>query len=485
MKSSRVPGYRSTSLIALLGFFAFGQAQADEYHNINGFFGERAAGLAGAYTAVADDPAGAYYNPAGIAFAYDNFISISASTYRESKKSYVNVFGPDQSYNRSSRGYVPNFFGAIKSFGDLRFGFSIVSPTTDDYDQADQIQFPLALNRVSNFRNDYTERNTQFLVGPSLAKPISSKFSIGATLYYLYDSARITTSQLTINKNGSYTSTDLTDRRRTMGFLPIVGMQYMPTDTLSLGASLRRPIVTAANRRKSGVVNNAARTAPELVLVESTSSSSAAATSGSAVAGPPESGAIPEAPELRVGLATFPSRYFMVSFDVIRSFGYKFEQDRTQADVNGDVFLNTGEVASLTRRPTTNFALGLEYFLSDNFALRGGVFTNKANSYEIKWADRALAALARNTSRNAFAFPTSSGTALYYNIPAFDNLERFEHVNQRGFSMGFTWGDSRSSLTVTYSMEMGKGTAQIDQTQAPQPLRVRSSSIYVVASTRT
>ncbi|MCE9596557.1 MAG: outer membrane protein transport protein [Spirochaetia bacterium] len=461
------------------------QLEADEYHNINGFFGERAAGLAGAYTAVADDPAGAYYNPAGIAFAYDNFISISASTYRESRKSYVNVFGPGQSYNRSSRGYVPNFFGAIKSFGDFRFGFSIVSPSTDDFDQADQIQFPVALNKVSNFRNDYTERNTSFLVGPSLAKPISSRFSIGATLYYLYDSARITTSQLSINKNNTYTSTDLTDRRRTMGLLPIVGMQYMPSDSLSLGASLRRPIVTAANRRKSGVVNSTAKTASELVLVESTSQGSSAATSGSAIAGPPESGAIPEAPELRMGFATFPSRYFMVSFDVIRSFGFKVEQDRTQADVNGDVFLNRGEVASLTRKPTTNFALGLEYFLSDNFALRGGLFTNQANSYEIQWGERALAALARNTGRNALAYPLSGGTSLYYNVPGFDALERFEHVDQRGFSLGFTWGDSRSSLTVTYSMEFGKGTAQIDQSQAPQPLHVKSSSIYVVASTRT
>ncbi|HNF26159.1 MAG TPA: transporter, Ompp1/FadL/TodX family protein, partial [Leptospiraceae bacterium] len=58
-------------IAVLLGLLHSFPAFSDAYHNINGFFGERAAGLGGAYTAVSDDPSGAFYNPAGLNLAYD------------------------------------------------------------------------------------------------------------------------------------------------------------------------------------------------------------------------------------------------------------------------------------------------------------------------------------------------------------------------------------------------------------------------------
>ena len=41
---------------------------ADIHHYNDLILGERASGMAGAYSAVADDPSGAYYNPAGLAY---------------------------------------------------------------------------------------------------------------------------------------------------------------------------------------------------------------------------------------------------------------------------------------------------------------------------------------------------------------------------------------------------------------------------------
>jgi long-subunit fatty acid transport protein len=458
--------------------------RADEYHNINGFFGERAAGLAGAYTAVADDPSGSYYNPAGLAFAYDNFISISASSYRETRKSYVNVFGPGQSYTRTSRSYIPNFFGAVKSFGEIRFGFSIVSPSNDDYDQADQILFPVSLNRVTSFQNDYTERNATLLVGPSLARAFGNKLALGGTLYYLYDSKRVTTSQLVSRKDQSYLSTSLTDRRRTMGLQPVLGLQYMPSDTVSLGFSLRRPFVTAEKRQKSGTINDSSGSSASITMIQSTTNYSAAGRSGSAVVGIAESGGVPETLESRIGVAFFPSRYWMIAADWIHTDGYLERRDRTQADINGDLYLNSPEVQLLTRRPTNNIAFGTEYYLSENFAVRLGYFTNRANSTEIDWLDGTIAAAARNAGRNYIRVPLQSA-GLYYNIPGADARERFEYAHLHGYTLGLSWGDARSSLTVSYILEKGQGSAQIDSGQSPQKLRMRSSSIMIVASTKT
>lgn len=471
-------------MILILAMLFCGGAAADEYHNINGFFGERATGLAGAYTAVADDPSGAYYNPAGLAFAYDNFISISASSYRETNKSYVNVFGPGQSYSRSSRSYIPNFFGAVKAFGETRVAFSIVSPANDDYDQADQILFPVSLNRITSYQNDYTERNSTFLLGPSVARAFGNKLAVGGTLYYLYDSRRITTSQLVSRKDASYLSTNITDRRRTMGLLPVLGLQYMPSETVSLGFSLRRPFVTAEKRQKTGVINESSASSSALTLIQSTSRYSAAGRSGSAVVGTRESGGIPENPETRAGVALFPSRYWMVTADWIYTDGYLKTQDRTQADVNGDVYLNSPEVQILTRKPTHNLALGTEYYVTENLAIRAGFFTNRANSEEIAWLDGSIAAAARNLGRNYLRIPMQNA-GFYYNIPAADSRERFEYVHLTGWTAGLSWGDARSSLTVSYVLERGRGSAQIDSGQSPQKLNVRSSSIMIVASTRT
>lgn len=53
--------------IVLLLIVVLGQSvMADVDHNIKGAFGDRAAGMSGAYTAVSDDASGAYYNPAGL-----------------------------------------------------------------------------------------------------------------------------------------------------------------------------------------------------------------------------------------------------------------------------------------------------------------------------------------------------------------------------------------------------------------------------------
>ena len=56
-----------------------------DFNYINDFMGDRATGLGGAYTAISDDPSGAYYNPAGLAFAYDNQISLSVNSLKVKK----------------------------------------------------------------------------------------------------------------------------------------------------------------------------------------------------------------------------------------------------------------------------------------------------------------------------------------------------------------------------------------------------------------
>ncbi len=471
---------------ALAMVFAAAPLAADSYHNVNGFFGERAAGLGGAFTAISEDPSGAFYNPAGLAFSYNNYISLSASTYREFKKDYENVFGVGLGYSRESRTYIPNFFGAIKDLGKFKFAFSIVNPITEAFDQADQIVLPHTGADLFNYRNDFTEDNLSFMAGPSVGYALSEKMSVGATLYYTFDSARITSTQLVQRNSGSYFHVSTHDRRRTIGLLPVLGYQYMPSTSWSLGVSYRKQLVTGVNRRVSLIrTDSAATDRSQIRLVESTENASAIIQSSAVVAGPPVSGAIPRVDEWRAGVAWFKDKYMMISVDAIRTSGYQRGQDRTLVDVGQSAFVfRDSEIPYLTRIPTLNFAVGLEFYLSDNLAIRAGYFTNKANSREIDWLEATVATEARNNGLDTISIGTAGLATLAYTPLALEALERFEHADMQGYSLGVSWEDSSSSVSLTYTVESGKGMSQIDSSQLPQTMRLRSFSFYIVASTK-
>lgn len=98
---------------------------SEPFNNIQGFYGERAAGLGGAFTALSDDPSGAYYNPAGMAFAHNDGFSLSASNFKNVKRSYINIDTPGQMYNQTHQGFDPNFVGILKTLINGSSGFPL------------------------------------------------------------------------------------------------------------------------------------------------------------------------------------------------------------------------------------------------------------------------------------------------------------------------------------------------------------------------
>jgi len=68
-------------------------AIGDQFHYANVLMGDRAMGLGGAFTAVADDASGLIYNPAGLAFALSNDISGSGNAFYRKKVTYKRTMG--------------------------------------------------------------------------------------------------------------------------------------------------------------------------------------------------------------------------------------------------------------------------------------------------------------------------------------------------------------------------------------------------------
>src|SRR5437867_4464549 len=92
-------------------------ARADESNFRPYIVGSRAAGMGGAFTALADDGGGPYYNPGGIAFARHSSLSLSASVYGLVSGSFADALGDGHDFNYQDLNTFPVSTSAIFKFG--------------------------------------------------------------------------------------------------------------------------------------------------------------------------------------------------------------------------------------------------------------------------------------------------------------------------------------------------------------------------------
>ena len=99
------------------------EAQAIYYRSIP--IGERAMGLGGAYTGIANDPSSTYYNPAGIVTGGRFQLQGSLSSLVFTRRTIDNAFdAPDleADFTATSTTTLPGFIGTVVKFGKKRFG---------------------------------------------------------------------------------------------------------------------------------------------------------------------------------------------------------------------------------------------------------------------------------------------------------------------------------------------------------------------------
>lgn len=327
-----------------------GIAFADEYHYINQIVGDRAVGMAGAYTAVSDDVAGLYYNPAGIAYATGANLSGSVNAYARSTKKYDNVLAGN-GWERTSTALLPNFFGIVQPLGSLKFGFSYAVPDSSremqdqTFGNVPSTTPGVQVTRyVINFRN---EDNT-YNFGPTIAGDLTKTSSVGLTLYFhqRFNDLNMRQYQQRNTTPATYEWSDVRSTTNEWGFKPVLGFMWAPVDQLSIGVSLSKVMVQRA-----------------LVTQEATVWTSATGSVSDQTTYFHDKKKYPV--QARLGAAYFVSNALLLSGDVV------YNTKVTDA-VYGD------KVA------TTNLALGAEYYYSKNMALRGGIYTDMANTSKVE-----------------------------------------------------------------------------------------------------
>ena len=337
------------SFIAVLLFpmLTFG----DDSHYTNILVGDRAGALAGAYTALSDDPSGMYYNPAGIAYAKESNLSLSVNGYTTTSKEYKGAVG-GKDWLRKSSGIVPNFFGMLHTWGNIKMGLSYAVPdqiTENQYDTLFDLPSGTPGLTVSKIMINHKMEDKTYHFGPSFAVEVAPHLSIGVTLYVHYRYTDYISNQMVWLSNGKINWFNHYMNSEEWGIRPILGLMWHQPSKFSLGLSVSRVF---AFRSESRLQMTEKDVNDKMTLLN-----------------PPNTSDTRNYPyKISLGAAFFPSPSLLITADITY---------HTPAD-----YVLFGTKRSF--EAVVNGALGSEYRFSKELALRAGIYSNRSSTPEIK-----------------------------------------------------------------------------------------------------
>lgn len=413
---------------------------ADDYHFNNFFIGDRAASMGGAYCAIADGPEGVYYNPAGLSFSSSNYFSLSANAIQYKQLIYkgIKFDGAKESidYTRRSFSFIPNFFGFLQKYKHFTFAFTVASPDSELFDQRDSFKIPSAANNGTSYTNnlnvDLSKTYMVYEAGPSFSFLPSKQFSIGFGLFVRYTNNRqiFQQSQVYDLENNSSQTSDLYSNMRDdmVSLVGNFGIQYMPIKYLSIGYSASMPLHLVDVKSQKTTVKEGINS---LNLALGYFDANVAAKENDVI-NIFEDGLFRSTfVKQTIGIAGFITKSVVVSLD--GSF-YVAVQDEEN------------EYADFHNWFTWNVSTGVEWYITQNFPLRLGFFTDNANTPELE-----------------------NG-----------KTDQLDHVNMYGgsFSIGYATASMSVNLGATISGGVGKAQMIADST-AIQDLEAFAVTVFI------
>ncbi len=358
----------TTRLISGIFFLllTLGIAKAGTYNYRTIVPGERASGIGGAYTALANSAEGGFYNPAGLAFIDRGTLSVSGNLYnftRGKRKGAITFAGSTQDLPQDAFSSVPQ----IASFAQkLRLPWE---------DETEQPQNAVALNVVVMELTDLTGRinfdNTSgqatakrsiddqtLLVGPSFARRLNDHLSFGLSMAYVMRTQE-GTGFILEDSTANFTQAFL-NRESTVGNLVwLLGARYSPTPNLWLGLTYMPPSLrlhsSGLNFLSVGLVDHA---------------TNQLSTTGQDDQNLKPKDEIPQ--RVTVGIAYENPGHWTVSGDVLIHMPNTFYSQ------------DTATVIRIRQEPVINFSVGGEYFFTKVFVVRAGVFSNFSSAPDIQ-----------------------------------------------------------------------------------------------------
>jgi long-chain fatty acid transport protein len=385
--------------------------------------GDRAAGMAGAYTAVADDPSGLFYNPAGIAYSTGSSISGSMNSYQESNITYKGVLGGVNDWTRKSSSLLPNFFGVMQPLGDGMVGFSYAVPNSIEEDQDQSFANIATTLGTAEFIINFNNSDNTYDFGPSYGYKISDSLSLGGTLYFHYRQQQRISNTMLIYSGDRVWSNDYFELEE-LGIKPLLGVMWTPMKQWSLGMT-----VSKVNIFDSSITNHQSCLGANGGTYSSTALCQAGDIVNHQVVTSSEEGSYPL--NVTLGAAWFASDALLLAADVS--------------------YYDAVDAGAESRNSVVNVALGSEYYFNPRWAVRAGFYTDYANTPQLQ----------------------SNFTAYNQN----------EHVDLYGASASLSHFSRNSSLTIGFNYSAGDGKAQmVSGSPVLQDMTMESFGISLAAS---
>jgi long-chain fatty acid transport protein len=366
--------------------------------------------MGGAYVAISDDPSGIYYNPAGIVFSIENYLSISANAFSSTNQNYANIY-PGQSYVYTSQALIPVLFGFTQTVGKGKFGFAVLVPDSEQDDQSDTVT---QSDGSRQFTRKYLRQDTTYMAGPAYAWQIRPNLSMGISLFGAVRFVKTVDNTTVLYPpigTGPYLLYTLGADQTEFGLEPKIGFQYMPIPKLAIGLTFSKmyPIGGSGQLRTQQTNTGPGGTPPVPTGNFNTDYSVLNSTNVFHDFASPLSGSI--------GAAYFFTKSFLISAQF-------------------DAYEGKGDYEDFPIAATFNWSIGAEYYLNESWAVRGGLYSDNANT--------------RNVDPN--------GT------------NQAPHVNLIGGSFGLSMYRPGASITlgVTYANGTGPGQAFSDSTLVQQ-----------------
>ncbi|MDH5717639.1 MAG: hypothetical protein OEZ22_08360 [Spirochaetia bacterium] len=341
------------------GSSIFAGLASTNYNYINDLIGDRATGLGGAFSAISDDPSGAYYNPAGLAFAFDNQISLSVNTYKNKKMIYEEAIFKQKNYNQHIESLYPSFFGVIQSIGPLKIAITFININNEILDQDDSNKNLVVVEDDGSKYNidyhiNYNNTDNTAMAGLSTGFFILDNLTAGISFFGIRRRQEQIQNEIFKYIEGpsgaypdeSYSIQNYYQTDISYGISGRFGIQWMPVTSFSVGLNAGGGLIPYYKKSSQVAEPSAVILVNRFKKPEEPSE---------------EDAGLPV--DVRFGVAFFASKQFLVTAEAIAHFG--------------TLYFNT------TVKNTINGAIGMEYYLTDATPFSLGFFTNFANTPEI------------------------------------------------------------------------------------------------------
>ena len=412
-------------------------ARADDTNYQTYVLGERALGMGGAYTALADDASGSYYNPAGLAMVESTSISGSFSVYGVERRVLREAVGPavDVQVDRtdlesSNVPTIPTTVGFLYKWGKryadqikrYAAGYAVFVPHHRDFHFSGRTTIGADPAALDDFIVDQREEDKTVWQGPTFAFRLNSRLSLGLSAFHVYRRSRWSQEVRQIGPRDDNLFADFIDEQRSSiersvhSLVFKAGARYELTPRWKLGLALTSPSITVFG---SGGANSTTTTyesscvTPPRCVRHEELGGSIDADSRTPLS-------------VRAGVAYRVRDRATASLDV--SWHAPLTYDPFDLAQDASKFGDTGPVtlSQLRRRSVVNVNVGGEW-LFEWVVLRAGFFTNFSSAPKIE--------------RSAFASPPRV------------------HMFGTTLSAGFRWRKYTISIGALYSFGSGQSAA--------------------------